>query len=532
LNVEGLEGRVLLSGNPTYYTVNSLGDAGTSTGPTSGDIRYVVNKANADLNTDGSVIRFAPALFAGPRDIVLTSTIVLDELAGPMVIDGPVANTVVIDGNHAVHDGNFLVYPGVTATLSHLVIRDGFGDDGGGIANFGTLTVADCQVTGNSAFSEGGGIDNESNLSITNSLIAGNKTEAGGGIYNRGTLTVSHSNISGNTAGDLGGGGISNHGALKVVDSALFDNRAAGDGGGIANYYGGAVVEIINSTIARNQAWNGGGIENGGGSTLNVINATIANNLALGNGLPPGFGGVPGVGGGLNNEDGSTATLDNTIVALNFALYGGEVPNNIAGSVTPDSAYNLIGIDTGGAGGLTDGGPNHNQVEVANPGLGSLGHNGGFAETIPLLPGSPAIANGNTRLALDITTIQPLTTDARGPGYVRTVNGAVDIGAYEVQPHLIVTTQPPTFVAPGKPFGMTVKVVDAFGNVVSDYQGRVTLSLPWWFDAALGGTTTVAAKNGVAYFTGLTIVRPGVYIIQVSIDPGITTYTSPFVVKS
>ena len=65
------------------------------------------------------------------------------------------------------------------------------------------------------------------------------------------------------------------------------------------------------------------------------------------------------------------------------------------GSVS--GSYNLIG--TGGSGGLING-VNNNQVGVANPLLGTLGNYGGPTQTIPLLPGSPAIGKGGSVTAL------------------------------------------------------------------------------------------------------------------------------------
>ncbi len=93
-------------------------------------------------------------------------------------------------------------------------------------------------------------------------------------------------------------------------------------------------------------------------------------------------------------------------------------------------AYNLIG--TGGSGGLTN--TNGNQVGVVDPDLGPLAYYGGPTQTIALLPGSPAIDAGSNALAVDPSTGQPLTTDQRGPGFVRIYNGTVDIGAYEFLP--------------------------------------------------------------------------------------------------
>src|SRR5262249_22664693 len=59
-----------------------------------------------------------------------------------------------------------------------------------------------------------------------------------------------------------------------------------------------------------------------------------------------------------------------------------------------------------------------------DPRLGSLQENGGPTPTMALLPGSPGI---------DAGALTDSEWDQRGPGYARLVNGATDIGAYEVQ---------------------------------------------------------------------------------------------------
>jgi hypothetical protein len=81
--------------------------------------------------------------------------------------------------------------------------------------------------------------------------------------------------------------------------------------------------------------------------------------------------------------------------------------------------YNLIGI--GGSGGLSNGGTDHNQVDVASPGLGLLASNGGLTQTIALLPDSPAIGMGSNPLNL--------LTDQRG--YAIPPGTTLDIGAYQ-----------------------------------------------------------------------------------------------------
>ena len=83
---------------------------------------------------------------------------------------------MTIDGNQASRIFN--IVSGVTANIPGLTITDGHvsssiygnsGSDGGGILNYGTLTLAESTVSGNSATGVGGGIDNTGTLTVTNS---------------------------------------------------------------------------------------------------------------------------------------------------------------------------------------------------------------------------------------------------------------------------------------------------------------------------------------------------------------------------
>jgi streptogramin lyase len=103
---------------------------------------------------------------------------------------------------------------------------------------------------------------------------------------------------------------------------------------------------------------------------------------------------------------------------------------------------------------------------------------------------------------------------------------------------LVATTGPPTFVAPGASFSLTIAVNYLSGKPDTGFNGPVTLALvsdPG--GATLGGTLAVAAHDGVATFTGLTINRAGAFGITASTDPGtrvpaimVTVATPPTIV--
>ena len=78
---------------------------------------------------------------------------------------------------------------------------------------WGTTTLTNCTVSGNTSGGEGGGLYNiYTNATLTNCTVSGNSALAGGGLYNgRGTITENLGNtiVAGNTAGtspDVSGG--------------------------------------------------------------------------------------------------------------------------------------------------------------------------------------------------------------------------------------------------------------------------------------------------------------------------------------
>src|SRR5262249_24486857 len=81
------------------------------------------------------------------------------------------------------------------------------------------------------------------------------------------------------------------------------------------------------------------------------------------------------------------------------------------------------------------------------------------------------------------------------------------IGAQYLQ-NLVVTVQPPASVTAGDSFGLTVQAQDSSGNLITSFNGTVTVALasnPG--GATLGGTLTTTASGGVATFSGLTLTK-------------------------
>ncbi|MFK7821907.1 MAG: beta strand repeat-containing protein, partial [Planctomycetaceae bacterium] len=340
------------------------------------------------------------------------------------------ANTRLIHATNAV---NNLTLENLTLTGGNAV-EAGFGGLGGGVyfesLSGSTLAVNNAVIRGNSADTGGGIFTRHSDVIVTNSTFSGNaaRDDSGGAIEaSFGAVTVTNSTISGNTAA-FDGGAIKSGGAVSVTNSTVSGNSSGFDGGGIDAF---GDVTVTNSTISGNtSSFNGGGVYTYLGR-VTLTNSTISGNTAS------------RVGGGIGfkaNNNGEALTVHNTIIAGNSD--DGTAPDFLApggGSANLDVKSSIIGDTTGT--GLVAG--NNNQLDVdwttvlENDGTDPiLADNGGPVQTIALLADSPAIDAGDNALAVD-SDDNPLTTDGRGAGFARTVDGdtdatrTVDIGAFE-----------------------------------------------------------------------------------------------------
>ena len=193
-------------------------------------------------------------------------------------------------------------------------------------------------------------------------------------------------------------------------------------------------------------------------------------------------------------------TLDNTIVGGNTASSTANGPDivRVTGTVTLNSS--LIGNTTG----LTITGSTTS--DILNPtylGLSTLGYYGGPTQTIALLPLSPAIGKGSTTLVpaagSTILALNP-STDQRGE--TRIVSGTVDMGAFETQTSLVVTTA----ADPGQILGQ-LSLREAINLADSGAANTSTIT----FASSLSGSTiTLASAAGALSISkNLTIVGLG-----------------------
>jgi hypothetical protein len=290
--LEALEDRCV----PSTLKVTNNFDSGA------GSLRYEIAQA-----TSKDTIVFDKSL-DGATITLTTGEMVINK---NLTIKGPGAGLLTITSIPWV-DSLFTSRPGsrvfevdganTTFTLSGLTIGNAGGTTisgyfalpydgwGGGILNFGNLTLSSCTLSSDSAIDGGGAIANYGNMTVSGSTLSGSFSQVGvsnflgGGIYNAGTMTVSASNIAGLTpgmGGDLAyqGGGIYNAGTMTLSGCTVSGNYALNDGGGI---YNAGTMRVSGCTVSGNHAGLSG-FTDGGGGIYNAGTLTVSNSVLSGN---------------------------------------------------------------------------------------------------------------------------------------------------------------------------------------------------------------------------------------------------------
>jgi hypothetical protein len=321
-----------------------------------------------------------------------------------------VRGTVVqahMNSNQAA-DRVFLIERGASVVLEGMIIQHGKPaseeDKGGGIRNFGTLTLQNC-------------------------IVRDNRANGGGGIGNSGDLTLIDSSVLGNVANGIGpmgqecgnGGGIQcGSVTLMLINSTVSGNQAGYKGrarGGGLHVGCGCKAIVINSTISGNRASResgrayASGHSHGGGiyvaGELQLISSTVSRNRA------------DGEGGGI--FVGQRMEYIYTIVANNTGSGG----NCVAMGSDAETRAQRIGTNIGNL--VEDG--SCGSAFTGDPMLGALADNGGVTKTHALMQESPAIdalPSAHCYLSIDQRGLpRPAASDD---------GGFCDIGAFEYQP--------------------------------------------------------------------------------------------------
>jgi hypothetical protein len=378
----------------------------------------VVSRAAHD-----DTIQIAAGVYDEELDISLRLTLI-----------GAGTDSTYLDGNDA---HRVLTASSNNLTLVDLTVQNGrtTNENGGGIYNFGTLTlqntrilsntaagassggaaifntgeliIQNSEISGNTAGSVGGGIYSWTNtaVTITHSLIANNEGNQGGGLYSLGTAVVTNSTIRDNFAPVLGGGLVMFSGSVLLDGVTVSGNQSDGYGGGVLN--DGGSLTISNSTISGNSAPNYAGLANISSlAQTAVLNSTIAHNTTTGSGNRY----------GVANLDSAVISFQNSIIAAHPSRNCVNTGNwtSLGHNLSDDSTCNFIA--TG-------------DLQNTPASLAPLADYGGPTATHALLPGSAAIDSANNT-ACPATDQRGITRpfDGNGDG-----TAVCDRGAFEAR---------------------------------------------------------------------------------------------------
>ncbi len=401
-------------------TVNSASDLFVLAGSSVCNLRGAISAANSDSAVAGcaagsgveaDVIEFDPLVFGETISLVNGQL----TIASSMTIDASAAGRrrIGISGNNSsrvFNISNGHVSDVIDVTLYGLDLTQGFvsadaggairndhenvelidctitgnvADDlidegnGGGIANFGTMTLTDSTISDNTASNYGGAIINYgASLSLYNTTVSGNGASRGGGIQsqdgpggnpsellirggaisgNSATIfgggisamyevTLSSTSVSGNTASNGGGVGMfSPFGNLLISDTNLNNNYASGSGGALRGPSSG-LLNITNSQLYNNSAGNNAGAIYSLGVTT-ITDSTVIGNTA-----------ISGTGGGIRHLDGYNLSIDNSQISMNGSassgagIYASGPVSLIDSSVSGNAAQSVGGGVYAGSG--------------------------------------------------------------------------------------------------------------------------------------------------------------------------------------
>jgi CSLREA domain-containing protein len=380
-----------------------------------------------------------------------------------------------------------------TTTISRSTITGNAARSAGGMAQLGTLDLADSTIAGNTATSYAGGLLSAGDATVARTTIAGNTAGAAGGalLAVLGRSSVSDSTISGNTTTGVdpgapfaGGAGVFVSGVYKyggdltVSRSTLSGNDAQpsdGDvplessGGGLAlSGGGGGAVHLLQSTVSGNTADMGAGVSVAGKyddtfdtglGVVDVAGTTIAANTARIAGGGVALQSVPAPSVGLRRAAGEDAASPTATVALTSSVVADNTAAGAAQDLSTDGTADTAGgidsffslVETPGSVPFRSAVASLTGVDAQ---LGPLADNGGPTLTQAPSGTSPLIDQG--KAAAGVATDQRGADRIVDTGVPNPPDGdGADIGAVELPGSAVTGTgatggQPPV-VTPAPP---------------------------------------------------------------------------------
>jgi len=300
-------------------------------------------------------------------------------------------------------------------------------------------------------------------------------------------VVIEGGNADGGGADDNGGGMTNTFGGPTVTNCVFRNNSAQAAGGGMSNAESSPALTncvFVGNRIPVGAAWVGGGGMFNNYSNPAVVNCTFSGNAAV-------------VGGaGVLNSGVSSPTLTNCVLWGNADFLGTSESAQISGGA-PVVAYSCIEGLTAFAGNDNIG---DDPLFVRDPDDGGdgwgVGNNDDYGD-LHLQAGSPCMDTGDS-------TAVPVDVDTDLDGNPRIVGDAVDMGAYEVPPPMLIHICD-GLGAEGDP--------TAFISPKSKYMGFDSVEILVTEDVTLVGSCTMSTGGAPPSVQSVTALGGGLHAV-------------------
>jgi hypothetical protein len=515
----------------------------------------------ANCTISGNTQSFGGALYNKSGTAMLTDCTISDNAGA---FGGGVFNRGTVQLTDCTISGNTTngilrnfgagLYNNGNATLTNCTISGNTNSRGygGGVENHpnGVLSLTNCTISGNYAYMAGGGLDNSGQATLVNTIVAGNTGGVGGNPSDIGggaNVTGNHNLIGKGGAGGLqeandnligianpGLSALGSYGGPTQTLGLLPDSPAIGRGvavAGVTTDQRGVARPLNSIDIGAFQ--NRGftiAIVAGGSPQSAILNQAFANPLTV---LVASPFGDPVVGGEvtyLAPGSGALAVLSGPTASIgsNGRASVTATANGIGGAYLVSAAAR--GTKAPANFSLT----NASLTVTMNPAnqTAYVGQQAVFMAAAAAIPGATVqwqVNNGNgfkniagaTNTTLTLANVQlsdsgkkyraVFTNTADAADTATTTAATLTVKSFTISPNK-------TIFQPDRSVALLVSTLNAQGQLISSFQGALTLALvSSTSGGSLQGTLTAPVVNGQANFDNLLFTKSGRYTVRATI---------------
>jgi hypothetical protein len=230
----------------------------------------------------------------------------------------------------------------------------------------------------------------------------------------------------------------------------------------------------------------------------------------------------------------SSLTLNRVGVGYRFTATSSTLSAATTGniSVVPGTASQFV-VSPAFPTNVTAGAPFGFTVAAIDAEGNLANYTGSVAVSLAINPGSSALTGTTSVSAVGgVAVFSGLKLNNVATGYELSIAGGAlptllvgpfNVTALGVATHLVMQSSPPSTLAPGAAFGVSVVAEDDFGTIDTSFSGNVALSLASNPGAStLTGTVSALATAGVVSFAGVSLNNPGLAYVAQATSGGLT----------